>query len=166
MSSPVITNKNLPAGHHATAAPVSELDDSIVARPLMMPEFLDLRPKNPMHTIRGVNLNHDNGNMYFRAKVAGFVDATPEDIVMRDGSPVLGNYVKDNRVIYGDLIVMKIDRAKYLGALKYNAQEAQRRMSKTGIAQKGNKELFEALGSTMAPPEQKAKIQAFVPSDT
>lgn len=160
-SNPVLTTKNLPTLPKESP----ELDDSIIARPLMMPEFLDLRPKNPAHTLRGVNLNHDKGSHYFKMKTAGFVDATPEDVLMRDGSPIQGNYVKDNRVIYGDLIVMKIDRLKYLGALKYNALTARQRVSRNAIAQQGGKMLREELSGTSAPPELKAKIQTFVPSD-
>jgi hypothetical protein len=103
-----------------TVAP--ELDDSIVAAPLVMPDFINVPPANPNIAFRWINHKAGDGLRFSQAQAQGWVVANEKDVKANHLTP----YRRDGgtKFVNGDLILMKIERKKYLGALKYKHQVA------------------------------------------
>lgn len=168
MTTPTITSKNIPIPQpppppSAPAAPatstvVVETDDNIVAKPLQQPDFVNLKPRNPNIAFRWVNRAAGGGQRLDQMTAMGFALAVPTDVVNLPPS-----LFRDGRIINGDLVLMKIDRKAYQGALKYNQQRAlaQAGSQKTNL-EVGKKNLRETVGAM--PPELQRKIAVFVPS--
>src|SRR4051812_10844830 len=90
----------------------------IQARPLNQPDFVNIKPKNPMISFRWVNRSvgpKESTQRLDQMTFAGFILATPADCQNVQQSMIQGGHI-----VYGDLILMKIDRKIYEGALKYN----------------------------------------------
>lgn len=165
MTVPTITSKNVPTpqpppSSTAPAAVAVKTDEIIVAKPLQQPDFVNLRPRNPEIMFRWVNRAAGDGQRLDQMVASGFALAVATDVI---GLPP--SLLRDGRIINGDLILMKIDRKTYLGALKYNEQRAlaQRGTSKTNL-EVGKKNLRETVGAM--PTELQKKINVFVPSQT
>jgi len=152
---PVTTSASIPKAPtviHDASLPVEA--DSIIARPLMEPDFVNMKSKNPNISLRWVNCKSGDGLRYNHMQAVGFVNATSSDVA----APA--SMLKEGKIVFGDLILMKIDRAKYQGALKYNEQQALARMRKTTQVQHARKTVSEVPTS----PELIRKIQMFEPS--
>lgn len=146
------------------------LDSTIIAKPLGMGEgFFTLRPKNPNVVFRAIACNVNPGhcdNPYLRyeqAKIQGYVNAVPSD-VQGDVSP---GFVKDNgaRIVNGDLILMKISKSQYRGALKWKDQQALRATKKAGVEEDGNRQILRAMQETNIPSRLGRKLQPFTPGE-
>lgn len=147
MSEPAITSKNVPSAAKTSVAsptaftkeaPVSY--DNIVAKPLRTPNFLNLKHKRPDMSLYWGNraVGEKESLLRYNQLIAmGFQPCKPEEIVDQHGSPCPSELAKDNRVMYGDLILLKIPKKDYLGALKYNEQRALARVKKFGVAMDG-----------------------------
>lgn len=141
----------------------------VQARPLQMPDFVSLRPKNPNVAFRWVNRSVGAAGSTQRLDemvYAGFVPALPIDAVMPDGKAVMPNLIKDGKIIRGDLILMKIDRASYDGALKYNWERSIARLHPARQLQTGRSQLSKAVSGHVPPGAAKTiaqKLQAFRP---
>lgn len=157
MSDPTLTSKNLPPvqqpGAVKTSPPVGlptkpptsvELEipyDQIVAKPLRAPNFISLKAKNPNLSLYWGNRavgEKESGLRFDQLIAMGFVPAKPEDVVTLQGLPCPPSIQRDGKILYGDLILLKIPRADYLGALKWNEQSARQRVKKPGVAISGN----------------------------
>lgn len=148
------------------------LDKTIVAKPLtgQMDIFGTLKPKNPNVVLRGI-FNGRSGDSqmslrYEQAKGQGYVNATIEDIagtvpvsMQRDGGKV---------IVHGDLILMKIDRATYMGALKYKDQQALRSVQRQrdSSLEHGQFELARAMQEVAAPQKLSRKLSPFIPTES
>lgn len=140
---PTLTSKNLPVpgtgvitgapgkstpGAQQSPAAVVISDKEIKAKPLMDPQFTNVISKNPNLSFRWV-MREDPGNRaggtlrYGQMSAVGFEPATPLDCTVPGLSP------RDNRWIYGDVILMKMPRDKYIGALKANEQNSINKVS-------------------------------------
>src|SRR5215467_6092267 len=98
-----------------TADPFPEID----ARPLQMPDFVNLKPKNAEIRFRWVNRCvgvKESTQRLDEMTYAGFQYALPSDVQ----GAVLPNLIRNGHIVRGDLVLMKISRAAYDGALKYN----------------------------------------------
>jgi hypothetical protein len=99
-----------------------ELGDDIVAAPLVMPDFINVPPARPDIAFRWINYKAGDGLRFTQAQAQGWAVAQAID--------VKGNYLTPykkeggSKYINGDLILMKIDKKRYLGALKYKHQVA------------------------------------------
>lgn len=155
MSEPTITSRNLPPAQRPAAVttsppptppglkPVSEVAipyEQIEAKPLRAPNFINLKPKNPNMSLfwgnRAVG-EKESGLRYDQLIAMGFVPAKPEDVVTMDGLTCPPSICRDGRIMYGDLILLKIPRADYIGALKWNEQSARMRVRKPGVTLDG-----------------------------
>ena len=118
-----MTNAMLNQPPRAPRITAEELDETIVAKPLVTPDFANIKSKNPGVSFRWVEFKAQDGLRFSQAQAQGWVTATEQD-VMIDG--VISPYKKDGgtKFINGDLILMKMDRRKYLGALKHKHQVA------------------------------------------
>jgi hypothetical protein len=100
---------------------IPELDDSIVAGPLVDPDFANVIPANPNVSFRWINYKAGDGLRFAQAQAQGFIVATKAD-VKHGADP----YIREggSKYVNGDLILMKIDRKRYLGALKHKHRVA------------------------------------------
>lgn len=146
----------------------------IEARPLQLPDFVNVKPKNPTHAFRWVNRavgvaasTQRLDEMIF----AGFVPVKPEEALIPNGKggyvPVPPNLIKNGQIIRGDLILMKIEKAAYDGALKYNWERSIARMHPERQLQTGRKQLATAVSQAGVPAGMgrtlASKLQAFRP---
>lgn len=157
---PAITSANAPAPPHSDPLPV--VDEQVIARPLTSPDFTSVVPVNPGIRFRWVNRIHGNegrGGRFEEAKSSGFVPANEKDIK----GVVSAHMKRDGCIIYGDLILMKIDRKLYDGALKYNEEQARRRVATVTMGQ-GRKELGQALNEVPGSRENKDKVKLYNPT--
>lgn len=117
-----MTNKMITSVPRTPQITAPELDEAIIAKPLVTPDFVDIRPKNPNVSFRWVEFKAQDGMRLSQAQAQGWQTATQLDIA--DGS--LSPFRRDNgsKFINGDLILMKMDRGRYLGAKKYKHQVA------------------------------------------
>ena len=144
------------------------LDDTIIAKPLSMGEgFFGLKPKNPDVILRAIafNVSTNDGPSYLRyeqAKSQGYANATVADVA----GTVPTSFVHDSgqRICNGDLIMMKISRSLYRGALKWKDQQAIRATKRIGAIDQGNAEIRKAMEETNMPPRLARKLQPFSPS--
>jgi hypothetical protein len=133
-----------------TRAP--ELDDDIVARPMTLPDFVNVPLASPNLAARWI---FTDPRRFAQAKAQGWRVAKKTDV--KPGYASLTPYEEEGgtKYINGDLILMVIDRKIYLGALRYKHQVAaalsdaavQRRLS-AGAA-------MSEMGSTVAAVNQR-----------
>jgi hypothetical protein len=154
---PTITSKALPPamqpGAIKSSPPVMpprsvEVEipyEQIEAKPLRAPNFINLWPNNPNLTLfwgnRAVG-EKESGLRYDQLIAMGFVPAQPQDVHSRNPEsgqhlPCPPSICRDGRIMYGDLILLKIPRVDYVGALKWNEQSARQRVRKPGVALEG-----------------------------
>jgi hypothetical protein len=147
----------------------------IEARPLQLPDFVNVKPKNPGVSFRWVNRAVGVANSTQRLDemiFAGFVPVKPEEAQIPNGkggyTPIPPNLIKNGNIIRGDLILMKIDKAAYEGALKYNWERSVARLHPDRQLQTGKKQLATAISHAGVPlPRSVAgKLQAFRPGSS
>lgn len=168
MSNPIITSKNLPQSN-AVAMPRSELDDGVVAKPLQAPDFIGLKPKNPLHQLRWVVYDVGPGHSTRRfdeCTAMGFVVAKADQLTLADGGPCPEGLSKEGgtKVIFGDVIAMLLAKKDYLGALKYNRERAISRSERSCVEAQGKRYVKEALSEINVPASVANKVSAFVPT--
>lgn len=160
---PSITSKIIPIpGSVPISVPAMAKDEPLIAKPLTPPDFTEIirkGQKNHGVTLRLVEKNANGGQRYHQMVSLGFVNATLSDCVV---PPFM---VKDGAIQYGDLILMKIDRREYEGALLYNQQRAVARMRAPQVAKQANDLVQQELSGSGAPPSMLSKIQVFTPGE-
>jgi hypothetical protein len=112
------------------------MNASVVARPLMTPEVCSIKVKDLTYQYRWVNRDGQGGQIYQQRKSQGFLNATTSDVEILGGDAER----RDGEIRAGDLILMKIRKELYEGAMKYNMQRA--------IALQGARGVFKEGGST------------------
>jgi hypothetical protein len=164
-----ITSANVPQA----ATVIIDKDDpypGVQARPLQMPDFINIKPKNPLISLRFVNRVAGSGQRLDQMTFAGFILAKPEDCYINrpDGSrqDIPSSMIKDGQIQVGDLVCMKIDKKIYEGALKYNHMRAVDRLHPRAALRTGQEQIKQVLRESGAGkvPELKSKIQAYQPS--
>lgn len=134
-------------------------DSSIIARPLAMPEQLDIKPKRPEYQFRWVQRKAGDGMWYERMKAAGFLNATKDDVEGLHESAL----VVDGFITVGDLILMKIEKIRYAGFIKHNYEKAQRATNRTSVHESAKSHAQQSVASAghkVAP----GKIVFYTPS--
>lgn len=167
---PAITSANIPRPVTTTVAQTAakvatSAVDQIVAAPLIEPDFVNIKPNNPDVSFRWVlhTLYKKDGTQsilrFEQAKAQGYIVATKADI--QPGCVPVA-YERDNGTKYvnGDLILMKIDRRKYQGAILHREQQAAKQMLSTG--REGKRMIQHELSSQ--PRSQTSKVSVFDPS--
>jgi len=136
------------------------------ARPLQMPDFVNLKPKNPLMSFRWVNRSvgvQGSTQRLDEMVYAGFQFANVLDVA----GPVLPNLVSNGKIIRGDLVLMKMPRSQYEGALKYNWKRAVARLHPASQLKTGQTQLGKAVASAGVPAAVgrtlASKLQAFRP---
>ena len=139
---------------------------NIEARPLGLPDFINVQAKNANVSLRWVNRSAGEGQRLDEMIYAGFVPARPDECQVR-GQAIPPSLIKDGKIIRGDLILMKIDRAAYDGALKYNWQRAVHRLHPGMQLKTGQGQLSRAVKEVGVPlglkPSLAQKLKAYRP---
>jgi len=185
MSEPTITSKNLPPvqrpGAVNTSPPPTPLGlkpaaevripySQIEAKPLRAPNFINLAPKNPNLSLFWGNRSvgeKESGLRYDQLIAMGFIPAKPEDVTTSEGLTCPPSICRDGRIMYGDLILLKIPRVDYVGALKWNEQNARLRIRKPGVTLDGGMSEHQKDDARRQPIDALAslpkKVSAYVP---
>lgn len=142
-------------------AKTDDLDEVIIAKPLSMPQELDMKPKDKNVSLRWVNRKAGGGARYEQALAMGFQNAKVEDIITT--TLVKGATIADDgNIVRHDVILMKMRRADYEGALKWNDQTATNRVERKtlnrGAKQAGQQEL------NGMPAEVLSKVNFYTPA--
>src|SRR6266566_6913894 len=100
----------IPADPNPGRVTAPELDDNIIARPLIMPDFVNVKPKSPDVSFRWIEFKARDGLRYSQALAQGWTNVTIHDVT----PGVLSPYVREGgtKFINGDLILMKIAKAR------------------------------------------------------
>jgi len=164
-----ITSDNLPASQRGASIHIDSDDPypSVTARPLQMPDFVDIKPKNPLVSIRWCNRIAGDGQRLDQVTFAGFIPVKPEEVMYPNGKPIPPSMIKNGQVHMGDLILMKIDKASYDGALKYNWERAVNRMHPSASQKQGRQDLNAVLkeAGVRPTPDLLRKLSTFQPTD-
>lgn len=165
---PAMTSAKVPQPQPQVSVPLPYAD--IEAKPLRSPNFINLFPRNGNLCVRWVNRavgERESQMRYDQCLAMGFINALPTDIYMVN--PETGvrtdcaqSLIRDGKIMYGDLILMKIPRVDYLGALKWNEQSARRRVKKPGVSIEGDKGGDARVNPSNVMP-QHPKIQPYIP---
>jgi hypothetical protein len=133
---PTITSANLPSakppvvdnirGNEASSIPAPPVqdfpvisDDMIEARPLVAEGWENIKYKNPNLAGRWIYCSGGKGNTRFdEAQATGYRVAKDTDC------EVPGVPYRDGAFRKGDVILMVMDRNRYIGALKYKEQQS------------------------------------------
>jgi hypothetical protein len=108
-------------------------DKSIVARPLGVPQVCEIRIKNLEYRYRWVNRDGLGGRIYTQRRAQGFMNATPDDVEVMSAD----SEAKDGEIRAGDVVLMKIRKDLYDGAMKANMVKAQVLSRARGLYQEG-----------------------------
>jgi len=95
-------------------------DKAIIARSLATPEVCNIHVKNTDYYYRWV-FAEGRGQTYKQRKAMGFTNATTDDVEVLVGDAV----ATEGEVRSGDLILMKIQYARWAAHIKANMQRAQ-----------------------------------------
>jgi hypothetical protein len=163
---PTMTTKSVPSPPiEEPYYAADELDDSIVAAPLVMPDFTHVTPVNKQVEFRWVNFKAGDGLRFHQCQAMGYEVAKKEDVDQAKLSPY--SHEGGTKFINGDLLLMKIDRRKYLGALRHKhnvaAALADDSVQRTVSAKTAAAEL--ARGGA-ARAQFQGKISVFAPNAT
>jgi len=140
-----------------------ELDEDIVAKPLVTPDFANIKSKNPNVSFRWIEFKAQDGLRFSQAQAQGWQVATEQDIVLDN---VISPYRKDggSKFINGDIILMKMDRRRYLGALKHKHNVAAALNDASVLRTVTAKQTVAALESAgAAKAENLGKMSVFTP---
>jgi len=149
-----------------------DLDDfmaeSIIARPLQLPTFLDVRSKDPNYRLRWINFKAMGGARFDWACAAGFTKAEIKDVVGLNSNIL----VHPDGIKYHDVILMKIETATLFGAYKHNALRSHQMTTRFGAhkiaKQEGDAELRNGISSegfNPNDPRVSGKIGIYIPDD-
>lgn len=106
------------------------MSDSIVARSLRLPNYLDVRCKDPNWIPRWVNFKTQNGSRYYEFKASGFRDAKVEEIVGLSEELQVGS---DGKIKNHDVILMIAPKSIVYGAYKQNALSSMRNLGRNAL---------------------------------
>jgi hypothetical protein len=145
-------------------------DEQIIAKPLVTADFMNVRLKNPMLQPRWVlhtlykNNGEQSGLRYEQAKVQGYAPVVEADLAEPEK---LGLYSRDGgtKYINGDVILMKINKAAYQGALLHAAQKARAAVTVNAADKRNRQELRQAISEVPSGQRSQAsKISAITPT--
>jgi hypothetical protein len=131
--------------------------DAIIAKPLGFDSSLDVSKDitNKNCYYRWVNRYGGELRRYQECISLGYVNATPKDVRIKDES-----MLRDGCIVVGDLILMKMDKAKAFGAMKANVLRAEAMVKPKSVLNKLQQDVGKA---TNAPADFLAeKVSFFV----
>ena len=162
----VITSKSIPRPPSAQVKPrgmAPELDEAIIARPLQLPDSDNIHLKDKSFEPRWVNFSvgeKESPLRFHQMKAAGFTVVKPDEV---EGGIASSYETIDGKIVNGDVVLMKVKKEVYHGALKWNWEKAQRRRGMKAMTDTGKDYIKEDLRATGAPLSQLKKISSFVP---
>jgi hypothetical protein len=162
-SQPAITSANLPGTVKEVIIDVA--DGQITAKPLVDADFTRLKPKNSLMALYFGNRIANNGLRIEDLKARGFRLATPDEVTTWDGKAISEGLIKNGHVQRGDLLLLIMPKADYVGQLNYNRASADARVSRAANKERMRDELGTALREVGGLPQRyKGKIQIYNPN--
>lgn len=141
--------------------PELEAFAGIDAKPLVMQSLLDkIKPKSPEIVFYWGNRVAGDGLRLNQHMAVGWEAAKVEDCKI----PPPTSMVRDGRIMYGDLICLKMSKQRYYAALKQNHNNAVA-LGNRGRAQSEGQKSAQAEVNRIVPNEIAQKIKFFVPTD-
>lgn len=145
------------------------LADSIIAVPLQMPNFLDLRAKDPNYRLRWVNCKAQGGVRFDQAQAMGFRVARKEEVMGLNSNIMIA----PDGIKYHDVILMIIETKKILGHYKYNFLRSASRVQRSGqeAMQRAKQDVQAGLRhegisqSAFQTPGEAPKLDFYIPGD-
>jgi len=136
-----------------------ELDEDIKAIPLVAPDFTNPEFKSPDIIGRWIEFKARDGLRYQQALAQGYVPVTLQDLKDPNSLKV---YCREagTKYINGDVILMKIDRRRYLGALRHRFLQSAA-LSDPAVAQAVAKA---SAGGQLQQAGAGTKMSAFAPN--
>jgi hypothetical protein len=159
-----LTNASMPQAP-TVEKPVNPRDpwEGVEAKPLTAPAFDQIKRKNPNIEIRWVNRSVSGSATphlrYEQMLAMGWVPATPVDVEAPPGC------LKDGHIQIYDVILMKIDRVKYLGAMRYNNERVNKAVRRPGQTAHASEMLNKAFAEEGVLGKARGKVSVFVPGD-
>jgi hypothetical protein len=137
-----------------------ELDDDITARPMQLPDFVNVPLANPNLSARWIFTDR---RRFAQAKAQGWRVAKTSDI--KPGYAALTPFSEEGgtKFVNGDLILMVIDRKIYLGALRYKHQVAAALSDAAVQRRLAAGKAVNEMGSTVAAVNQRRVAQGADP---
>jgi hypothetical protein len=131
----------------------------VTAAPLNNPDMTSIVPLDKNFSFRGFN---SNPHRMAQAKLQGWVLCEPKDcgIKLSDGRilPLPSEAIIDGVVRYGDLVFMKMPRARYEGALKHNHIQSVKNVHPDAAKKLAEGALAQSMGQVGAKAADKAKL--------
>lgn len=136
-------------------------DASIIARPLMLPETLKIKAKDPHYVYRWINWKGAGGTWFRKMKLAGFIPARVEDLHEHHAEVDTST----GNIVMGDLMLMKIQREVYGGMIKHNFQRAMVMSQHAAVHRQAAEEGYAHIEQTTGAPESyiKDKVKYYIP---
>jgi hypothetical protein len=175
MTIPNVVKPVIPTGAVASQVPIAKVaepkvirdmteaeilaDASIEARPLMMPQQLDVKSRRPEYAFYWVNRKGDQGTRHEKFLALGFTNAAKEDVHGLDESVM----IQGNSIILGDLILMKCLKEKYYGYLKYNMMKANNAVKAQASPSSAARQFSSEVGADVT--QVAGKVKFYTPTD-
>lgn len=147
----------------------------IEAKPMHAPAFDQIRKKNQNIEIRWVNrfVNGATAPLmrYEQMLAMGWVpvkvniDAKTGEASSPDVFIPIGCAIKDGCIQNYDVILMKIDRARYIGAMRYNNERVNKAVQRPGVIAGANENLKQDLAREGALGKSRGKVSTFIPGE-
>lgn len=126
------------------------------ARPLGFADFLNVTPLNKKFYYRWVSKNKQR---FATTKAQGFILARWDDVKVSEEAKQ-----EDGTIAFDDVILMKLPKERYLAAMKWHHQNAERQSSKAGVDTASIAEAEKAINSVKGPnSEIRKKVSAYIP---
>ena len=147
-------------GVHINTMRTSDLEnfmrESVIARPVRLPNNLTVRSKDPQYRLRWVEFKSEDGRRYNDCCNMGFRNAKPEEVVGLNTTLK----VQPDGIKYNDVILMIIPCETLDGYYKYNALRALKMVSQKGSAKiaaaEGNAQLRQGMADAGINPNSRA----------
>lgn len=158
VAEPVLKSKQPDVMRDMTEAEILA-DASIEARPLMMPQQLDVKSRRPEYAFYWVNRKGDQGTRHEKFLALGFTNATKDDVHGLDQSVM----VQGNSIVLGDLLLMKCLKVHYYGYLKYNMMKANNAVKGKASPAEAQRKFAAEVGADVT--QLKGKVGFYTPND-
>lgn len=154
----------------AIIASLNEADfmhEAIVAKPMAIPHYLDVKAKDPLKVVRWFNHKGHEGERHQYALSFGFVNAQPEDI--EEELDRVKIKIVEGAIVCQDLILMITSKRLLFGKYKQNVLQANMLVGKENVhnqaLNKANKEFNESMRSSgISPNLARGKVAFFKPN--
>lgn len=141
------------------------LDETIIAKPIFINEAYKIKPKDKHYAFLWGHFGRDGNSLrYSQLKAMGFQNASEDDLLPKEQGGHQAT-VDGGKLLIGDVILMKMQRNKYLAHLKHNMQKSSDMLTPQKIHEVAKGRMGTIVtGSRGMPSLDKHKGEVFIPS--